>query len=370
MRVLMVLSSLEVGGAEKTALELLRPAPPEGWEVVVASIKDGALAGEFAEAASAVYTRIARFKYDPLGLWRMARIIRRERIDAMIVVDAPRDGMFYAFRGSALAGGPLVRVCWCKSIPGGQAPPFAAALARYMRRGLVDAVVCTSRRQRRALVERGLDPRKMPLIRNGVNLSAFPGREDPPAPGPKRLIVQVANVMPDKDPQTLLRAAGLLASRRHDFEVIMAGRGTDSAQMARAVADAGAEGVVTLAGYRSDTPELLARADVFVLSTRSEVFSVAVLEAMAAGAPVVVSDIPAFDEMLVAGRDAIKTPPGNAEALAEAIERLLDDEQLRQSLSGAGRRRAEAFSRERMCRSFRRLLAAIAQDKKTQAVLQ
>ena len=362
----MVLSSLEVGGAEMTALELLRPPGPEGWEVCVAAIKGGAaLKSRFEQFAAAVYTRIARFKGDPLGLWRMAWIIRRERIDAVIVADAPRDGMFYAFVGSALARRPVARLCWCKSIPGGQAKPFAAMLKWYLKRRLVDAVVCTSRRQRQALLECGLARRKMPLIRNGVDLAGFESarpRHQQGADG-KRLIVQVANVMPDKDHGTLLRAAGVLAKRRDDFRVLLTGRGTDSPEMALAAIEAGADSVVTLAGPRDDVPELLAAADAFVLSTRSEVFSVATLEALAAGLPVVVSDIPGFEEMFAAGREGLKVPPGDADALAGAIETLLDDAALAESLASAARRRARRFSRERMVEGFRRLVAALLRRK-------
>ena len=367
MRVLMVLSSLEVGGAEMTALELLRPPGPSGWEVFVASIKDGAvLKAHFGRVASAVYERVARFKYDPAALWRMSRIVSRHRIDAMIVVDAPRDGMFYGFRGSALARRPVARICWCKSMPGGQAKPFVSHLKWHVRANLVDAIVCTSRRQRAVLSQLGLSRRMMPLIRNGVDLRAFEGAGSRPeiVPAGKRLIVQVANVMPDKDHRTLLRAAGVLAQRRDDFHLLLVGRGTNSPDMAQAAEQAGAAGVVTLAGYRDDVGALLRAADVFVLSTAGEVFNVATLEAMAAAVPVVVSDIAAFDEMFTAGREGLKVPPRDPSALAGAMETLLDDAGLARSLGEAARRRAGRFSRERMVESFRRLLAAVVRRRR------
>ena len=366
MRVLMVLSSLEAGGAEVTALELLGGLPG-GWHVVVAAVKGGqALRERFASAASALYERVGRFRFDPLGLWRMARIVRREEIDAVIVVDAARDAMFYGLLGSGLSCRPVMRVCWCKSVPGGQSKPFVGHLRRYEKLGLVDAVVCTSRLQRRELAACGLPRRKMPLIRNGVDLERIAGAAPTglALPEGKKLILQVANVMPDKDHATLLAAAGMLARRRDDFRLLLAGRGTDSPPMARAAADAGAEGVVCLLGRRDDVPGLLAAADVFVLSTSSEVFSVATLEAMAAGLPVVVSDIPAFDEMLEGGREALKVAPGDAAALAGAIERLLDDGGLAKSLAAAGQRRARLFSRDRMAGSFGRLLAALQRKRR------
>ena len=163
--------------------------------------------------------------------------------------------------------------------------------------------------------------------------------------------------MPDKDPLTLLRAAGVLAARRDDFHVALAGRDTNSPAMARAVRAASADGVVSLGGPCSDVAGLLASADVFVLSTRGEVFSVATLEAMAAGRPVIVSDIPAFDEMFTAGVEGLKGRPGDPAALADAIERVLDDAALAEALGDAAQRRAERFSRRRMADEFLRLLA-------------
>jgi len=129
--------------------------------------------------------------------------------------------------------------------------------------------------------------------------------------------------------------------------------------MARTVRRAGLDGALTLAGHRDDVPGILAAADAFVLSSRSESFGLAVVEAMAAGLPVVVSDLPAFRELLADGREGLKVPPGDPEALAGAIARVLDDAALRKALAAAGRRRARRFGHARMVRRFERLLQTV-----------
>jgi glycosyltransferase involved in cell wall biosynthesis len=362
MRILTVLSSFEIGGAERTALELVRRLV-DGCEVIVAGVKGrGPLHDGFADAAAAVYTDVARFRYDPAGLWRMGRIVGRHEPDVVLIVDAARDALFYGLVGSAIAGGRPGRVCWCKSSPAGQSKPFAEQMSRYQSRGLLDAVVCTSRRQRDMLVAAGLDRRRMPLIRNGVDLGRI-ARAAPAAvevPPGRRLFVQVANLMPDKDPATLLAAAGELARRRDDVHFLLVGRGMTPKRLGKAVAEAGAAGVVSLLGERADVPGLLRAADGFVLATRSEVFNVATLEAMAAGLPVVVSDAPGFGEMFAAGREGLRVPPGDPAALAAAIGRLLDEDGLADRLGRAAAARAARFSLDRMSGNFRRLLAALA----------
>jgi len=356
----MVFSTLQAGGAEVTALELIRALRGSGLTFVAASVKGGsALAGALASAGVVVHERIARFKHDPVGLWRMRRIIRRERIDAVVIVGVPRDGMFYGLLGALASGRAVRRIVWCKSSPTGQSRHFTSHLRAYAAAGLAETVVCTSRAQRDALAARGIAARRLTVIYNGVDVDglAHAAPRRPTAPPHKRLIVQVANVMPDKDPLTLLRAAGILAARRDDFHVVLAGRDTNGPAMARAVRATSADGVVSLGGHCPDVAGLLASADVFVLSTRGEVFSVATLEALAAGLPVIVSDIGAFDEMFTAGVEGLKVRPGDPAALADAIERVLDAPALGQALGVAARRRAERFSRRRMADEFLRLLA-------------
>jgi glycosyltransferase involved in cell wall biosynthesis len=97
---------------------------------------------------------------------------------------------------------------------------------------------------------------------------------------------------------------------------------------------------VELLGARADVPDLLARSDVFVLSSRSEGFPVSVLEAMAAGLPVVATDVGGVGEAVEDGETGFLIPAADSEALAAALERLLVDGELRRRLGAAGRARA------------------------------
>ena len=363
MRVLMVITDLRVGGAEAMALELVRAAGGSGVHFTVAPVKGAeALRAAFVAAGAEVADPIAHFRFDPLGLVRMVRVIRRASPDVLLLAGVARDAMFYGLIGSALARRPRRRVLWCHSMPGGQAGRFVGRVRAFRRMGLIDRVICVSRRQQEAMLAYGLPGGCAEVVTNGVDIESIAAARPTPLPAwsGKKVVLQVANVMPDKDPGTLIRAAGVLARRRDDFRVVLVGSGTDSPEMARTAEAAGAGGVVSLLGSRQDVPGLLKAADAFVLSTRSEVFSVALLEAFAAGLPAVVSDLPAFDEMLADGQEGLRFPAGDAEALAGRLERLLDDADLRRTLGARAAGRARQFTRQRMAEGVLAALGARA----------
>jgi glycosyltransferase involved in cell wall biosynthesis len=100
-------------------------------------------------------------------------------------------------------------------------------------------------------------------------------------------------------------------------------------------------GGVELLGERDDVPDLLARSDIFALSTLSEGMPISVLEAMAAGLPVVATAVGGIPEIVVDGETGVLVPPQDVGALAAALERLLVDTELRRRMGAAGRARAE-----------------------------
>ncbi len=355
----MLMASFDSGGAERTALTLGESLIQQGHWVAAGSVRPGGeLRETFQSRFNLTVDGLANSKFDPLAAFRISGLLADESIDVLIVVDAARNAMCYGFVGAVLCKRRVARISWCKSIPNGQAGKFAGLLRWLTKLRLAQVVVCTSKRQRKALVARGVGRRRLALIRNGIDLERFATAKptDMAIATGKKIIIQVANVMGDKDHATLLSAIKLLADRRDDFHLVLAGRGTDSPVISRLVKKAGLEQKVTLLGYRADIAELLAAADVYVLASKSEVFPVSVLEAMAAGLPVVASDLPAYQEMLTDGREALLAAVGSGEALAGELEKLLDDADLRTKMGRAGRARSGRFSNRRMTESFTRLV--------------
>jgi glycosyltransferase involved in cell wall biosynthesis len=135
-----------------------------------------------------------------------------------------------------------------------------------------------------------------------------------------------------------VRALPALGDRRYSLAFV--GGGRDQPQVEEELRAQGLGDRVALLGDRHDVPALLAGADVFVLASRSEGAPLSILEAMAAGLPVVASDVGGVAELVADGATGLLVPAGEPAALARALARLLDDRALRERMGAAGRARA------------------------------
>lgn len=211
-----------------------------------------------------------------------------------------------------------------------------AALAR------AEAVVAVSQSTAEALVAEGVDQSRLHVAPNG--LSRLPPAADPPVP-PGPFVLVVGTLEPRKGHAGLLRA--LARPPLEEVRVVFAGAATPWADEIQALAgQLGLAARLIVLGRVNDAilAGLYRNATLLCLPSLAEGFGLPVLEAMASGLPVLASDLPAVRE--VAGEAAILVPPGDVEALAEAVGRLMRDEQLRNRLSALGPKRAASFSWE------------------------
>jgi glycosyltransferase involved in cell wall biosynthesis len=175
------------------------------------------------------------------------------------------------------------------------------------------------------------------VIPNAVDVASAPRWS--PAERERPLIVAVGRLKAPKDFPTLIRA--LSGLRPDSFEAVIVGEGPDRPRLEEEIEALGLSGRVRLAGERRDVPELLAAADVFVLPSASEGLPVSVLEAMAAGLPVIASRVGGVPEQVSDGETGLLVEPGDPNELTAALDRLIADPSLRRRLGAAGRARAE-----------------------------
>jgi glycosyltransferase involved in cell wall biosynthesis len=182
----------------------------------------------------------------------------------------------------------------------------------------------------------------------------------PPVPRDATRIFMAARLDPSKEHRTLLRAIQLLRREGRNVELQLAGvfhRESWRASIDKLVDELAIRDVVKFLGERNDVPELMGASDVVAHSTNSEGLSVAMLEAMTAGVPLIATDIPSCREVLDGGRCGLLVPLGDAEALAEAIGRVLDDEPLRRRLVDAALERVRSqYHVKRMAADYAALL--------------
>ena len=168
-----------------------------------------------------------------------------------------------------------------------------------------------------------------------------------------RLAVAVGNLYPVKGHTHLLEALAQLRSTHPQLHVALAGRGKLAAALEARARDLGLGGRVHFLGLRQDVANVLAAADVFVLPSLSEGLPLALLEAMFASRPIVASDVGDVPVALAGGAAGLLVPPGDATALARAIDRLLTQPFEAQRLGSSAQARAAAeYGIERMVRRY------------------
>lgn len=239
-----------------------------------------------------------------------------------------------------------------------QRTDYAAMLAD------LDARICVSEAAARSfgsatditVVRNGVVPVRGPRRTRAETRAALHIGPDQP------VVLTVARFTPQKGHDLLLRAAEHVHAARPDAVFLWAGEGPTRPALQAEAGARGLEGVVRFLGDRGDAPELMAAADLFVLPSRFEGLPLALLEALHAALPTVATRVPGTAEIFDTDEAAELVPPEDADALAAAVLRVLNDPDLADELADRGRRLARRrFSARRMGDEtfalYRRLLA-------------
>jgi phosphatidylinositol alpha-mannosyltransferase len=217
----------------------------------------------------------------------------------------------------------------------------------------------------------GLDPARLLRIPNGVDVARFAAAAANRGPhgqdGPSHVMV-LGRLEHRKGVDVALRAFLQAAGRRKDLHLSIVGEGPLRSRLEARIASEPADIAARIALLGRVAPEelpaRLATADVLVVPSRGgESFGMVLLEAMAAGVPIVASDIDGYRDVARADREALLVAPDDPVALAQAIERVLDDRPLRQGLVAAGHERAAAHDWARVAEQTRAVLRAAASDR-------
>lgn len=339
---LLLITLAEVGGAQTYVASLL-PALVGKFDVAVAAHGSGPLR-QATEAAGVRFLPLRSVRR-PISLWRdlaglleLVRLLRRERPD-ILHASSSKAGVLGRLAGF-LAQVP-VRIFtvhgWAFAAHSG----IASRLYRWVDRlvePLTTMTICVSEREREAGLAAGTcSSERTVVIPNAVDVAGAPRAR--PLERERPLILAVGRLKAPKDFPTLIRALSDLPP--DSFQAMIVGDGPDRPGLEEEIQALGLSGRVRLAGERHDVPQLLAAADVFVLSSTSEGLPVSVLEAMAAGLPVIASRVGGVPEQVSDDETGLLVEPGDPNELAAALNRLTADASLRRRLGAAGRARAE-----------------------------
>ena len=361
-----VLCGLGFGGNEALCLQIIRHSPPEVDNVLIYRDESRTDMLPLFQRVPGLSVRCvaAKARSRLADMSAMTRELRR--ID-------PQAILMYAFGVPHLLTAASARLAGVPRIQASAGNPASEERSTRRKWAILlwlSALIGVPIQAQSHSVERSLRalarwlPRGSGTIANGCDTEeterrAAAARRLRPAGG--RLVIgMVARLDPIKDQATLIRAFAALAREVPEAELWLVGDGAEDAALRRLVDVEGLAARVVFWGRRADIPELLGQMDVYAFSTtRDEGFGIAVIEAMAAGLPVVASDVPACREVLAGGDAGILVPARNPAALATALRILLQDPALRAGWSRRATARVHAaYTAERCAADWYRLLLA------------
>jgi glycosyltransferase involved in cell wall biosynthesis len=358
-RVAHVITRLELGGAQQNTLYCAEHHDRGRFEVALLAGQGGRLDPQ---ALAIPAARVALLPWlahriaplgDPLALLRLRSWLRRHDID-LVHTHSSKAGILGRFAARGAGVPAIVHTVHGWSFNDTQPPASRRAfiLLERLAARLTDRLIVVSASDReRGLRHRIGRPDQYRLIRSGIDIEHY-GR---PAVeraemrrrlglGPDQLLVgTISCLKPQKAPGDFVAAAAAAHARDERLRFVVVGDGHLASDVRRRIAEAGLEGMVQLLGWRDDVVELLHAMDVFLLTSLHEGLPRAVLQAMAAGVPVVATAVDGTPEVVRDGVTGLLIPPGRPEVAAERLLELVSDETLRHRLVRLAR---QALGRE------------------------
>jgi len=377
MKVLHIVGDSRYGGIARIILGLGRVAHSDGWQVDVLTTDPEVQSALRQQSLGVVHLDVIRRRIRPLwdlvGLFRLRSFLRREEYS--IVHTHTSKGGFIGRLAAWLAGVPVI----VHTVHGFAFHEQSPALVRILYSALerlaarwCHRIVSVSEFHERWAVELNIcSPLQIQAIPNGITP---PGRSDGCELTRLRhelgvgegdlLILTPARLAADKGLSYLVEAAAILNRDVGGYRIAIAGDGPVRARLERLARDRGVSGAVTFLGFRQDIGDLLAAADLVVLPSLREGLSISLLEAMAAGKPIIASSIGSHREVAAQAEMARLVPPADPVALAEAIQEFAGDPALRAHLAASARSLFEArYTEDRMLNAYRQLYLSLVERK-------
>ena len=360
-----VLLSLQPGGLENGVVNVVNRLDPARFRSSVTCLKEaGAFAARLRGPEIAVHAMGLKPGNDLRLPLRLARLFRRTRTDVVHTRNA--EAFFYGVLAAKLAG--VRRVV--HSEHGRVLPDTRRRMAaqRLLLR-FTDAAFAVSEQLRRDLVSHlGVCEGRFEVIYNGVDVARVAradrasARRALGAAADELVVGSVGRLVPVKNYGLLVRAfARVAGATARPMRLVLIGDGPERASLAAAAEAHGVAARTALLGHREDVAELLVGLDAFVLPSVSEGMSNTLLEAMAAGVPVVASDVGGNREIVADGRSGLLFASGDEAQLAAHLRGLLEDPGRRAQLGSAGHDRVvREFSMNAMIRNYEALYERVA----------
>ncbi len=355
-RVVFLLEDLLYGGTQRQALELARRLDKSRFAVELWVLRRGDDLLPVAKEYGLPVTYLSRAGWvDPQSLLRLGRRLWTDPPDILMLLTVIPN-IWGRLLGRLARVPVIVGNCRGGAAPWRQHERVLWPLAHH--------ILCNSQILKDFLVSRyGLPPARLTVVPNGVDTDFFkPGNNGRPK-GPQ-VLLSVARLVPDKDHDTLLAAFSRLAGQHPGAELWLVGNGPRRESLEQQARDLGLAGQVKFLPATNDIRKLYHQADIFVLSSVIEALPNVIMEAMAAGLPVVATRGGGLSEAVVPEDTGFLVNPRDITGLTASLARLLDDPEAGRSLGRRGRERVlTQFSFEAMVSRHQDVWACLLQEK-------
>ena len=334
----------DYGGAEAHVGMLARGLQARGHDVRLLCHPLGRLRKDAERAGLQTQPLRVRNQLAPVATLRMAALLRHDRPD-VLHLHTPKEYLCGLAAGR-LAGVGVVVLTRHMLLP--LKPLMRKAYAR------ADAVICLSGELQTLLLRQSLPLAKLPLIYGAIDTLPFTTPQHPEAVSALRhswgmepdtaAVGCVGRLVDGKGQEVLMEAFARCRARFPEMPLGLAlvGDGPKRPELEALANSLGIKDRVQFAGFRNDIPLAMAALDIVTVpSTLTELLPLSVMEGMAAGRPVIASHMSGVSEIITNGITGLLVPPGNGEALGDALQCLLSDARLRRRIAGEGAKRVQ-----------------------------
>ncbi len=351
-----VVPSLDPGGTERLVIDIAKTLMPRSQPTVCCLDATGAWAEELTDLGVPVIALHRRPGFQPRVGLAIGRLADAHQID---VLHCHHYSPFVYGRIAA-ARRDLKVVYTEHGRSSDDGPSWKRRLINPMLARLPATICAVSNDLRRYMISEGIPGSRVRVIHNGIELGLRPAaiarataRMALGLPHDAFVVGTAGRLDPVKDLETLVEAAARLAPTQTRLRVVIVGEGGSRAALERQIAAAGLGHIVTLAGYRRDVRGLLPAFDVYANTSAHEGVSLTILEAMAAGLPVVATRVGGTPEVVADGKTGMLVPAREPAQVAAALASLADTPGVRRAYGEAGRARVEHhFSLEAMTQAY------------------
>lgn len=364
--VLHLIDTTGPGGAETVFIQLADLLRRNGYRSVVVIRGPGWVQEELERRGLKPIIMDAKGSFAFGFLYRLCRLVRAEKVD--IIQSHLLGSNVYAALLGVLIHRPVVAT-YHGMVDVNPNERFKRLKNAAMRWGIKRYVAVSHNLAQKIKEQKLLDPAKTDIIYNGVDPARYRQsansslREDLGLAKDAILVGSLGNVRPAKAYDLLVEAAAMTSQSRRQLHFIIAGHKKPSlmAQLNRQVEALGISANVHFIGFVNDSADFLSQLDIFLLSSRSEGFSIATIEAMMTGLPVLVTRCGGPEEIVTHGENGWIVDADSAQALAEGLIQLLGSPDLASRIATAGQKHAQAvFGVDTMINSYQAIYQALS----------